>query len=74
MTEAVSIDLRRLSTDELGRLYVEVLRKGANVHDSPIQLEWSSRPKAERMAALRLCREQAAAEANAIIGSQATAE
>jgi hypothetical protein len=44
-----------------------------HVQDSPIQLEWSSRPKAGRLAALRQCREQAAAEADALIGFQATA-
>lgn len=62
MTEAVSIDLGRLSTDQLGRLYVDFLRRGGNVQDSAIQREWSSRPKPERMAALRLCRQQVAAE------------
>lgn len=69
MTEAATMDLGRLSTDQLGRLYVDLLRRGGIVQGAPLQREWTKRPKAERMAALRQCREQASNDARALFAA-----
>lgn len=58
----LAMDLRTLTTDRLGEAYVALLR--SNSMDSPeraaLHGEWLRRPKADRLAALRRCREQAA--------------
>ena len=63
------VNLRSMGTDELGIVYVSLLRtpNGPSRERETIQHEWSSRSKAERLAALRLMREQSVAETAALV-------
>lgn len=61
MTDAlVAVSLEGWTTEQLGRAYVDLLRRGPYACDSALQTAWAGRPKAERMAVLRRIRDEAA--------------
>lgn len=57
----VALDLRQWTTDQVGRAYVEALRRPQGSQDperAALQAEWSRRPTPERLAALRRFRDE----------------
>lgn len=67
----VAVDLSRLTTDQLGQAYVEMLRSSVNSPErAALHAEWTRRPKADRLAALRRCRDQAASERDVVVNIQ----